>query len=81
MGTNSYFHVILGVLTNFYVIGTAVAMILVIEFAKFVTTYRKKPPRPKVKKAKAAPAAASAPAEGGATEGGDSSGTEESSAE
>ena len=81
MGTNSYFHIILGVLTNFYVIGTAVAMILVIEFAKFVTTYRKKPPRPKVKKAKTAPAVASASAEGEKAEGGEASTAEEGKSE
>lgn len=49
--------VILGVLKDFRVIGTVIVMILVIEFAKFVTTYKKKPPKPKGKKApKAAPA-------------------------
>ena len=49
--------VIIGVLKDFRVIGTVIAMILVIEFAKYVTTYRKKPPKKKGKKAaKPAPA-------------------------
>ena len=57
MTIKDYFPVILGVLKDFRVIGTVIVMILVIEFAKFVTTYRKKPPKPKNKKAaKAAPA-------------------------
>lgn len=57
MTIKDYIPVILGVLKDFRVIGTVIVMILVIEFAKFVTTYRKKPPKPKGKKAaKAAPA-------------------------
>ena len=34
---------ILQVLKDFRVIGTAIAMILIIKFAKFITTYKKKP--------------------------------------
>lgn len=57
MTIKEYFSVILGVLKDFRVIGTLIVMILVIEFAKFVTTYKKKPAKPKGKKApKAAPA-------------------------
>lgn len=57
MTIKDYIPLILGVLKDFHVIGTFIVMILVIEFAKFVTTYRKKPPKPKNKKApKAAPA-------------------------
>lgn len=57
MTIKDYIPLILGVLKDFRVIGTVIVMILVIEFAKFVTTYRKKPPKPKNKKApKAAPA-------------------------
>ncbi len=56
MTIKEYFPVILGVLKDFRVIGTVIVMILVIQFAKFVTTYRKKPPKPKVKKGAAAPA-------------------------
>jgi len=57
MTIKDYIPVILGVLKDFRVIGTVIVMILVIEFAKFVTTYRKKPPKPKGKKAaKTAPA-------------------------
>ena len=55
MTIKEYIPVILGVLKDFRVIGTVIVMILVIQFAKFVTTYRKKPPKPK--KAKAAKAA------------------------
>ena len=58
MTIKDYIPVILGVLKDFRVIGTVIVMILVIEFAKFVTTYRKKPPKPKGKKA---PKAAAAP--------------------
>ena len=58
MTIKDYIPLILGVLKDFRVIGTVIVMILVIEFAKFVTTYRKKPPKPKNKKA---PKAASAP--------------------
>lgn len=57
MTIKDYIPLILGVLKDFRVIGTVIVMILVIEFAKFVTTYRKKSPKPKNKKApKAAPA-------------------------
>ena len=57
MTIKEYFSVILGVLKDFRVIGTLIVMILVIEFAKFVTTYKKKPAKPKGKKApKATPA-------------------------
>ena len=57
MAIKEYFPVILGVLKDFRVIGTVIVMILVIEFAKYVTTYKKKPPKPKGKKApKPAPA-------------------------
>ena len=57
MTIKDYIPLILGVLKDFRVIGTVIVMILVIEFAKFVTNYRKKPPKPKNKKApKAAPA-------------------------
>ena len=34
---------ILQVLKDFRVIGTVIAMILIIKFAKFITTYKKKP--------------------------------------
>ena len=55
MTIKDYFPVIFGVLKDFRVIGTVIVMILVIEFAKYVTSYKKKPPKPKNKKgAKAA---------------------------
>ena len=47
MTVKEYFPVIFGVLKDFRVIGTVIVMIIVIEFAKFVTTYKKKPAKPK----------------------------------
>ena len=51
MAIKDYIPVILGVLKDFRVIATVIAMILIVKFAKFVTTYKKKPPKPKNKKA------------------------------
>ena len=73
MTIKDYFPVIFGVLKDFRVIGTLVVMIIVIEFAKFVTTYQKKPPKPKGKKA---PKPAPAPKEEKPAEGGDAAGGE-----
>lgn len=57
MAIKDYLSVILNVLKDFRVIGTVIVMVLVIEFSKFVTTYKKKPPKKKGKKAeKPAPA-------------------------
>ena len=56
MSIKEYISLILSVLTNLKVIITVVVMLMVIEFARFVTNYRKKPRRPKVKKEKPAPA-------------------------
>ncbi len=74
MTIKDYFPVIFGVLKDFRVIGTVIVMIIVIEFAKFVTTYKKKPPKPKKGKA---PKPAPAPKEEKPAEGGDASGGEE----
>ena len=74
MTIKDYFPVIFGVLKDFRVIGTVIVMIIVIEFAKFVTTYKKKPPKPKKGKT---PKPAPAPKEEKPAEGGDSSGGEE----
>ena len=74
MTIKDYFPVIFGVLKDFRVIGTVIVMIIVIEFAKFVTTYKKKPPKPKKGKT---PKPAPAPKEEKPAEGGDSSGDEE----
>ena len=73
MTIKEYFPIIFGVLKDFRVIGTLIVMIIVIEFAKFVTTYKKKPPKPKGKKSpKPAPAPkAEKPAEGGDAAGGE----------
>lgn len=46
--------IVKSVLTNPYVIGTAIVVILYMNFCSFVANYRKKPPKPK--KAKSAPA-------------------------
>ena len=74
MTIKDYFPVIFGVLKDFRVIGTVIVMIIVIEFAKFVTTYKKKPPKPKKGKS---PKPAPAPKEEKPAEGGDASGGEE----
>ena len=74
MAIKDYFPVIIGVLKDFRVIGTVIVMILVIEFAKFVTTYKKKPPKPKAKKAAAAPAPKEEKKEEKPAEGGDAGG-------
>ena len=74
MTIKDYFPVIFGVLKDFRVIGTVIVMIIVIEFAKFVTTYKKKPPKPKKGKA---PKPAPAPKEEKPAEGGDAAGGEE----
>jgi len=59
MTIKEYIPLILSVLKDFRVIGTVIVMLFVIKFAKFVTTYRKKPPKAKGKKGpKPAPAAA-----------------------
>jgi len=52
--------IILGVISDWRVIVTTVAMILVITFVKFITNYKKKPKVPKPKKVAPAPAAAPA---------------------
>lgn len=61
------------VLLNPYVIGTTIAVILMLNFCCYVASYKKKPPKPKGKKVIAAPAPAPAPApekEGGFDAGG-----------
>lgn len=68
MGVSEYIKLILNVLKDFRVIITVVLMILVIEFAKFITSYRKKPPKPKkVKAPKEAPAPEKKEESGGET--------------
>lgn len=61
----NYVQLIMGVITDIRVIGTIVVALFVVEFAKFVTSYKKKPPKPKKPKApKAEPAPAPKPEEG-----------------
>ncbi len=50
MKLNEYLPIILGVLKSPIVIGTVIAMLIVISFAKYVCNYRKKPPKTKSKK-------------------------------
>ncbi len=57
MKISGYIPIILAVLTDFRVIATVVAMLIVIKFTYFVVNYKKRPPRIKIKK-KAAPAPA-----------------------
>lgn len=67
--------IILAVLKDWRVIATAVAVLLVMEFAKYIANYKKKPMRPKKVKVKSAPAPKpKTPAEG---EGGEESAAEE----
>ena len=69
----NYVQLILGVIKDIRVILTIVAALFIIEFAGFVSSYRKKAPKPKkAKPAKAAPAPKPAAPEGG--EGGDGGG-------
>ena len=71
MTIKEYFPIIFGVLKDLRVIGTVIVMLLVIEFAKYVTTYKKKPKKPKVKKGAAAPAPKEEKKEEKAEEGGE----------
>ncbi|MBE6360326.1 MAG: hypothetical protein E7059_02615 [Treponema bryantii] len=64
MKLNEYLPIILEVLKSPIVIGTVIAMLIVISFAKYVCNYTKKPPKPKGKKNKAVSVAQNpAPAE------------------
>lgn len=64
MKLNEYLPIILEVLKSPFVIGTVIAMLIVISFAKYVCNYRKKPPKPKGNKNKAVSVAQNpAPAE------------------
>ncbi|MBQ8776644.1 MAG: hypothetical protein IJZ71_09455 [Treponema sp.] len=63
MKLNEYLPIILEVLKSPIVIGTVIAMLIVISFAKYVCNYTKKPPKTKGKKNKAvSPAQNPAPA-------------------
>ena len=63
MKLNEYLPIILGVLKSPIVIGTVIAMLIVISFAKYVCNYTKKTPKPKGKKNKVDSAQNPAPAE------------------
>ena len=68
MGIKDYISMSIAVLKDFRVIITMVVMIIVIEFAKYIASYRKKTRRPKVKKGKVKAPKAAAPAEAPAEE-------------
>lgn len=59
----NFFSIFLGVISDFKVIATLIAFILVIMIASFIANYTKKPPRPKKQSIKAAPAPAPKPQE------------------
>ena len=56
------------VLLNPYVIGTTIAVILMLNFCCYVASYRKKTPKPKGKKIKTVPAPAPAAEKEGGSE-------------
>ena len=62
MKLNEYLPIILEVLKSPIVIGTVIAMLIVISFAKYVCNYTKKPPKTKSKKNKVASAQTPSPA-------------------
>jgi hypothetical protein len=63
MKLTDYLPIIAQVLKSPIVIGTVIAMLIVISFAKYVCNYTKKPPKPKGKKNKVDSAQNPAPAE------------------
>lgn len=62
MKLNEYLPIILEVLKSPIVIGTVIAMLIVISFAKYVCNYTKKPPKTKSKKNKVVSAQTPSPA-------------------
>lgn len=64
MTFKDYIPIILGVLKDFRVIGTVIAMLLVVAFSKYIINYTKKPKVPKQKKAPAPKKEPPKPAEG-----------------
>jgi hypothetical protein len=55
MNFSEIFRIIKAVLLNPYVIGTAIFILLYLNFVSFVAKYTKKPPKPKKKKVVAPP--------------------------
>ena len=49
MKLQDFFNIVLQILTNWYVIGTVVAMLLIISFANYVIRYKRKPKKKKKK--------------------------------
>jgi len=62
MKLSEYLPIILEVLKSPIVIGTVIAMLIVISFAKYVCNYTKKPPKTKGKKNKVVSAQTPSPA-------------------
>lgn len=63
MSVKEYITLAFNVLKDFRVLGTVIAMILIIEFAKYVANYKKKPPKKSAKKQKPQKEQKPAPAE------------------
>lgn len=56
MKFQEFLQIVLQILTNWYVLGTLIAMLLIIAFANYVIRYKKKPKKKKKKNlAEAAP--------------------------
>ena len=56
MKFQDFLQIVLQILTNWYVLGTLIAMLLIIAFANYVIRYKKKPKKKKKKNlAEAAP--------------------------
>lgn len=69
MTFKDYIPIILGVLKDFRVIATVIAMFLVVAFAKYIKGYKRKPKVIKAKKVKAPAPKKEAPKEEGEEEG------------
>ena len=55
MKFQQFLNIVLQILTNWYVLGTLIAMLLIISFANYVIRYKKKPKKKKKKNVAEAP--------------------------
>ena len=55
MKFQQFLNIVLQILTNWYVLGTLIAMLLIISFANYVIRYKKKPKKKKKKNTAEAP--------------------------
>ena len=55
MKFQEFLQIVLQILTNWYVLGTLIAMLLIIAFANYVIRYKKKPKKKKKKNTAEAP--------------------------